>query len=390
MAQTESTRCPHCHTAFRVTSEQLAAARGAVRCGSCLKVFNAREHPLEAPAPVSPHALAEHQTEAAVDSPFGSAPEPTDGPSRFAADDDDLLFGADPEDETDELVFMDDDEDDEPEAEDIGLNQEDSFEFSDSFLELEESTTPAESAAAQDRKTSSDAAADDSWALDMLADLEKEEQAGRPSHHQDMRIADEQEPEPPPLPTRRRSAATEAEYRQLDAALAQQDLDDLAADESAATTGRAPWIALSLLAVLALVLQFAWWERHTLSHQPALGPLYSQACQWLPCALQEQGPDAGAIRALSSVLRPLPDGRMRLDAVFVNRSERPLPFPLLQLSIQDSVGETVADGLFAPEDYVGGELQPNDNMPAGRPISISININQPVEDLNNFRLTFHY
>lgn len=42
-----ATKCPHCHTSFRVTEAQLATARGLVRCGACLEVFNAPEHWLE-------------------------------------------------------------------------------------------------------------------------------------------------------------------------------------------------------------------------------------------------------------------------------------------------------------------------------------------------------
>ncbi|MBB6520992.1 DUF3426 domain-containing protein [Pseudoteredinibacter isoporae] len=38
------TRCPACSTAFNVNSQQLASARGAVRCGSCLQVFKATDH----------------------------------------------------------------------------------------------------------------------------------------------------------------------------------------------------------------------------------------------------------------------------------------------------------------------------------------------------------
>ncbi len=44
MADTQITRCPHCQTTFRIRTEQLAAAKGAVRCGSCLQVFIAVEH----------------------------------------------------------------------------------------------------------------------------------------------------------------------------------------------------------------------------------------------------------------------------------------------------------------------------------------------------------
>jgi predicted Zn finger-like uncharacterized protein len=39
------TRCPGCNTVFRVTSEQLRAKMGKVRCGQCQFVFNAFDAP---------------------------------------------------------------------------------------------------------------------------------------------------------------------------------------------------------------------------------------------------------------------------------------------------------------------------------------------------------
>ena len=41
------TQCPHCQTRFRVSHAQLSVARGVVRCGSCLQVFNAAKQLLE-------------------------------------------------------------------------------------------------------------------------------------------------------------------------------------------------------------------------------------------------------------------------------------------------------------------------------------------------------
>lgn len=38
------TKCPHCTTVFKLNQGHLDAAEGAVRCGSCLEVFNAKEH----------------------------------------------------------------------------------------------------------------------------------------------------------------------------------------------------------------------------------------------------------------------------------------------------------------------------------------------------------
>ncbi len=38
------TQCPHCHTAFHIGRAHLDAAGSMVRCGGCLRVFNARKH----------------------------------------------------------------------------------------------------------------------------------------------------------------------------------------------------------------------------------------------------------------------------------------------------------------------------------------------------------
>lgn len=50
-----ATRCPHCHTTFRVAHDQLKLRGGIVRCGQCRQVFNGIEHLLP-PAGVQPAA----------------------------------------------------------------------------------------------------------------------------------------------------------------------------------------------------------------------------------------------------------------------------------------------------------------------------------------------
>jgi predicted Zn finger-like uncharacterized protein len=44
MSETKQTRCPHCTSVFNITTDQLAARGGHVRCGSCLQVFRADQH----------------------------------------------------------------------------------------------------------------------------------------------------------------------------------------------------------------------------------------------------------------------------------------------------------------------------------------------------------
>ena len=40
MPEEKYTRCPGCHTVFRVTPQQLAMREGQVRCGHCKTVFD--------------------------------------------------------------------------------------------------------------------------------------------------------------------------------------------------------------------------------------------------------------------------------------------------------------------------------------------------------------
>ena len=50
MPTTLATRCPYCHTQFRVTPQQLALREGMVRCGTCREVFNGTDHLSESPS----------------------------------------------------------------------------------------------------------------------------------------------------------------------------------------------------------------------------------------------------------------------------------------------------------------------------------------------------
>ncbi|MEL7399282.1 MAG: MJ0042-type zinc finger domain-containing protein, partial [Pseudomonadota bacterium] len=69
------TCCPHCNTSFRITDSQLASAKGAVRCGSCLQVFKASDHLVANDAEPSEHQEPEHQ-EPEYHAPEYHSPEP--------------------------------------------------------------------------------------------------------------------------------------------------------------------------------------------------------------------------------------------------------------------------------------------------------------------------
>ena len=61
MNSPQLTQCPKCQTSFRITPTQLRAAAGSVRCGSCLEVFDARDHMVSNEQEKVPESLEQKQ-----------------------------------------------------------------------------------------------------------------------------------------------------------------------------------------------------------------------------------------------------------------------------------------------------------------------------------------
>ena len=71
------TECPSCHTTFRVTDGQLRLAKGKVRCGHCLTVFNAQNpaEKSESVAPITEPDNSDVSVEVEAIEPFESTPQ---------------------------------------------------------------------------------------------------------------------------------------------------------------------------------------------------------------------------------------------------------------------------------------------------------------------------
>ncbi|MDR0565236.1 MAG: zinc-ribbon domain-containing protein, partial [Azoarcus sp.] len=81
------TRCPNCQTVFRLSSEQLLARQGRVRCGTCLHPFNALDHLAESDPKAGqqsnrpPAPPAKPKPSAAPNAPAGQKPAAAKTPS---------------------------------------------------------------------------------------------------------------------------------------------------------------------------------------------------------------------------------------------------------------------------------------------------------------------
>lgn len=63
-----ATRCPHCHTVFRVVADQLKLRDGLVRCGNCREVFDGRAYLCDPPADENETSMRDENVAAAASS----------------------------------------------------------------------------------------------------------------------------------------------------------------------------------------------------------------------------------------------------------------------------------------------------------------------------------
>lgn len=379
------TRCPHCSTSFHVNEQQLRAARGAVRCGSCLQVFRADENIVFTESDPSASKKLDALLE---DDDFLIHDDiDLDGDSDLDGDNDSIPPTVPTETATSTAETIDPDE---PLIGDA---------FGDSQWQDTTSTAPAP-APEEDEDDDLSALAPD-WEDNPWAD-ESPEPPPRRESSLSARWDDEA--------SNRAASGDELSERlhQIDsntgANPATRPGEDLSREQLISAIEPAPlemawrpvrdrrvprglWTLLALLLALGLAAQFAYFHFDDLSKREPWRSLYTRACPVLGCTLPPLV-DMQAIHTSNLVVRSHPqiEGALIVDAVLLNTAPFAQPFPKLLLNFSDLKNTPVASRLFAPRDYLQGELAGRKQMPSGSPVHIAIEIVDPGSTAVNYEL----
>ncbi len=410
------TQCPKCRTRFRVTAEQLGIAKGKVRCGHCMDVFNAVEH-----------QVAGGVGSADTSSRVPAEPSPPERSATGLTNDtveDNFIFADNPEEDAAEgryagtrLTFSDD-------------------ELSDSFRSFDDRDSSSKDDSG-DEDIAEDV--DESWAEAILQEDSAPAKAPPAPETGKPRPETESEPQPAerqqePSPETGDSSADIAsastpEHPQGDAPGfyveeqpdpafesfadkhgAESESDSLQPDEPfAASTPfgdlrRDPvslggnnrswlrtltWSVIVLGLVGALVAQVTWYQFDRLSVIPELRPFYEKGCELAGCELKPLI-NVDAIKSRKMVVRTDPENRSQLivDAVIINRADFQQPFPAIALTFSNLNGDVVAQSVFTPSEYLAGEAEELEIMPAETPVRIAISIRDPGRDAVNYNISF--
>jgi predicted Zn finger-like uncharacterized protein len=432
------TRCPHCHTAFRITPAHLRSAKGSVRCGSCLQVFNAKENLAEgSPGTPAPAAPAEKPATNApgTNTPDKSTSQPSESrPQEQHRQEQSPKFSEQHDTDPDDILISDD--------MDIGDFADDGASEPDDFYTPVPPTSQTSlfERSHKDEDEEQEAVADDeSWALDLLDDEDPTPITNEvvPSHIQ---------PAPTPKWVHEQTSlnwdlddtelnesgideddatvhAPQTEpgedWRTSDSGLHglpetghDRAYDDSLNAKQAAPAGKAYldaiepepvefafrqekprwrrqllWGGLTLVAGLVLLGQIAWLQYPSLNRVEPYRTVYSYACNLLGCELPPQQ-DLGAIRTSNLVVRSHPQvaNALAVDVVLQNTARFAQRFPVLELSFSDLQGNAVAQRRFTPNDYLGGELTGENLMPSDQPIHIALEIVDPGAEAVNYHI----
>ncbi|WP_105102947.1 DUF3426 domain-containing protein [Microbulbifer pacificus] len=420
------TRCPHCSTSFHVTEQQLRAARGAVRCGSCLQVFRADENIVfneDDPQPASRKAIDElledddflihddieldgedHSDDELPKSRTGKgqqkSTEERDQPRHTPLIDDafgeqqwqelhrddaqhELDLRRELESELDELSGIDDPwaaEIAREESAGIGSRQ------AGGRRHREESGKREEDLAAGDRlQEHTDAPAESAkWpdaSVDEFTDEDMRRLAGSGARRSPRPEANDR------LDSRQVDQAPLLPRDQLISAIGPAPIDVTWQPRRHRRVPNWLWALGALLLALGLVAQTAYFRFDTLSKRDPWRQLYAAVCPALDCTLPPQV-DIAAIHTSNLVVRSHPQiaNALAVEAVLLNRAPFDQPFPSLQLRFTDLKNAPVASRRFAPEEYLKGELSGRRLMPTGNPVHIALEIVDPGSEAVNYEL----
>lgn len=149
----------------------------------------------------------------------------------------------------------------------------------------------------------------------------------------------------------------------------------------------AGWVLASLITLLLLGLQYAWFERASLALDPDLAPFYTLACETLPCDLDHSAIDQIVNERM--IVRPHPAfaDALSVDLRLLNRAAFAQPFPALQLSFTDLQGNPVAQRVFTPQEYLTNSDLDRHRMPPGTPVEVKLEITDPGVQALSYSLT---
>ena len=145
----------------------------------------------------------------------------------------------------------------------------------------------------------------------------------------------------------------------------------------------------SLLLLLVLAAQYAYFNLDEVSRNPTLRPWLEMVCKPAGCTLPGQS-DLTHIVGTNLVVRSHPHERNALviDVIIKNTAAFAQPFPVVELTFEDINNNPLASRRFQPAEYIHDPSVDIQRMPPNTPIHLTLEIVDPGKNAVNYQLHF--
>ncbi|HHX34624.1 MAG TPA: DUF3426 domain-containing protein [Gammaproteobacteria bacterium] len=387
MTDTFITQCPHCQTSFRLKHSQLTAARGSVRCGACMQVFNAASQITSTASPAAQPPVSTSSLNATVTSDATASPALEANPAPDNATKQPLMIHDDMD--LDDLDDLDLDE----ELARLELEeQQRAHQITEEFANLQ---ADPQANPEPDFETIEglNATAQNDWSDELLAQEPVAQLCSAIPDSSDEPTSDEQVLTEPSTPSRELKMPRQPIAMEPSADHLPHFADEpLRLDWQPKKSRWKRWLGWGLLNTLALLLLLGQYTYHNfteLARQDSTRPWLEILCPLIDCKLPSKV-DVQQIKSSNLLVRSHPEfsGALLVDAIIYNRASFTQPFPLLELNFTDLNNQLVARRLFKPLEYLDGELAGQKHMPPQVPIHIALEILEPSGGAINYTINF--
>lgn len=335
------TRCPYCHTYFKVLAEHLKKAGGQVRCGQCYKVFNSIGNLIEKlPVPLTKKLTEKQKNEAE----FSSLPQSS---------------------EVHEPLYRP----------------------ADGTDEHKDVATPAV------KNVESDSA------LDIPPPKPEPTISEQPEHEPHLRLNRAAQTEF----NKRKSIKSlflskKDKINDIHAGPHSPNKDLIVHptlgvnEEERLQHNITLYWGIGLFVMLGIfAIQYSFFYRGELAQHAGLKPWIETLCDIANCEIPAQHD----IRAIKLVRRditthPKVSNALLISAALVNESKNTQPFPIMRIQLSDTVGQILASRKFDPREYMDADINLRKGMPPGNPVQINLEIVDPGKSAVNFEFDFFY
>ncbi|MFK7995656.1 MAG: zinc-ribbon and DUF3426 domain-containing protein [Granulosicoccus sp.] len=164
---------------------------------------------------------------------------------------------------------------------------------------------------------------------------------------------------------------------------------ELASLSTSKTSGS--WLMRVFIVLLIVVVSaglYAYKSRDVLLQNPEIRPWAAKACSWVGCELRP----LVSLAALKPMKRavfahPTIENALVIDLAFMNQAWFDQPYPVLEISLTDSLGGLVVRNNVTPAEYLDG-WQSQDLFSAGERLDLSLTVEDPGQTATSFELKF--